>query len=86
MTVSKYLNRNELEFYTVNELYADLGKLIEKGLGDRIVMIENREYMDYDPDYRFIDKHIGTNDSEEKCVYLDVFTIEEDDYLAEKIF
>ena len=85
MTLSKYLNKNELEFYTVNELYADLEMLIESGLGDRIVMIENCD-MDHDADYRFINKHIRTNDSEEKCIYLDLFTNEEDDHLADMIF
>ena len=88
MTISKYLNKNEdeLEFYTVNELYADLEKLIEEGFGDRIVMVENYVDSPYTGDYHFIEKCIDTSDSEHKCIYFNGFLSNEDNYLASRIF
>lgn len=77
----------ELDVYTVSELLEDLMELEKKGLGNRYVLIPNRSE-ELEVDYRFLDKgyHIKDDDAEEKCVYLEDFSDEEDDKLSETIF
>ena len=90
MTVAKFLNEKQYndEFYTVQELYDDLADLVSRGLGNRIVMVDERDERRC-ADYRFLKKErkgIDTIDTTRKCVYLYTHDDEIDDYLAEKIF
>ena len=91
MTIDEYFGRpraRDLDFYTVKELYEDLGRLIKEDKGDRIVLVGvAREALG---DYVFLDKanscHRGLQDANNQVVYLDVFSPDEDEAIAQRIF
>jgi DNA-directed RNA polymerase subunit RPC12/RpoP len=64
------------EPYTVNELIKALTEISAKGMGNRFVLVPNLGDEDY-ADYIFIEG-IGTEDTQEACVYLKIPSAEDD--------
>ena len=71
------MKRNNVCAYTVEDLRDALDKLVDEGLGDRIVLIPDND-LDYDADYRTIG-NIDTDDMSKECIYLEVLS-DEDEY------
>ena len=75
------MRRNNIKAYTVKELKEELEKLIENGMGDRIVLVPN-DSPDFQGEYRTV-REFATDDIGERCVYLEAGTDEEEEMFWE---